>query len=253
MYYFKINELIAELISQVPNVKEKKNFIGCKPYCKSQIIALDELELIKKLLKEHNIRDISSEEFKEIKASTKSAYYINLHCCVVPEEKKAEIEEEERKKQEEYYGQELLKDRKRIEEKFLFDPKIDHDYIFKKQQEANKVSGPTYSLRESTMSYGVSILVSFFLIFMGTYFFCDWVLEMKKSNTYKITIVVSVIVLITEAILLIIKLDKDNAKYIQTKGLNKNSIAYKFNSDYRNKIENEVNKKKKVHQKEKNE
>ena len=98
MIYFKINEKINELVQLVPDVKNKKIFLGCKPFCKSQIIALDELELMRKLLKEANIKDITIDELREIKSSTKSAYYLNHHVCIFSKDNEEKYSKEELEK-----------------------------------------------------------------------------------------------------------------------------------------------------------
>jgi hypothetical protein len=263
MHYLKLTDEIRDLIGLLPEVKNKKINLGCKPYCKSQIIANDELELLKKLLKESKIKDLSTEEFRNLKQSTKTAYYVNYHTCqadesnkVQREAEKLQSEEERNRILQEELEKELLKDK--VPEKevpHMFSAKLDYEYLGKLQKEINdEASGKnSFSVKESNLSYGMSTLGSFFLIVIGAYYFCDIILQLNKENTYKITMVITIIVLLAEAILLMIRLDKDNNKVIQGKGLNKKSFAYKFNSEYREKVDKELEKRKKgkVYNKEK--
>lgn len=253
MHYLKLNDELKNLISLVPDVKNKKIFLGCKPFCKSQIIALDELELMRKLLKESKIKDISPEEFLELKSSTKSAYYVNYHSCKYEETKSSNNNENNNEKEtsNNYNEKEILAELKKDkvpekEKPGLFKPNLDYEYMTKVQEELNNEAANKhkFSVRESNLGYGFNIIGSFFLVCFGCYYFCDMLLNLKKENTYKIMIVVSVVVLIAEAFLLMIKLDKETKNEIRGKGLDKTSFAYKFNKEYREKVDNEISKRK---------
>lgn len=257
MYYFKINEEIRDLIDSIPDVKAKKIFIGCKPYCKSQIIALDELEMLKKMLKEYNIRDINIEEFKNLKNSTKSAYFMKTHICEYSENEKVkevnksncinEIEDDNNDDViEEETTIESIKNRKK---KNLFDTEIDYNYQFKLQQELNDNNKNAFQVRESNMGYGISMLTSFFLIVIGIYYLCELVLKLSRETTLKITVVSTIVVIIAEAFLLLIRLDRDDKKNFNRMSLNKNSVAYKFNLDYKNKVDKELERRNNLKQK----
>jgi hypothetical protein len=74
---------------------------------------------------------------------------------------------------------------------------------------------------------------SFFLIVYGSYYLGKYVFEMKDSNTYKLVLVITIVVVIAETLLLIIKLNKDSEKVYTNKSLKENSFAYKFNRKYR--------------------
>lgn len=248
MLYFRLTDEIRKLISQLPEVKERKIVLGCKSFCKLQIIASDELELLKKLLKEEKILEISIDDFNTIKASTKSAYFRNIHIC---EEPNKEISEEEKKRLLEEEFQELSKDRKPVYKPYLFDSKTDIEYIEKQRKEIEKSTlkgqPQSFAMRESTMSYGVNLLVSFFLVIFGTYSVCKYFFELSDETNFKFTLVISIIVMFAEAVLLLIKLEKESNKEISIKGLKKSSFAYKFNKNYRSQLENEEeNKKRKV-------
>mmetsp|Transcript_18650 Transcript_18650/g.19295 ORF Transcript_18650/g.19295 Transcript_18650/m.19295 type:complete len:272 (+) Transcript_18650:13-828(+) len=256
MHYLKLNDEIKDLIQLIPEVQNKKIFLGCKPFCKSQIIATDEFELLRKLLKENNIKDISSEEFKRLKSSTKVAYFLNHHVCSAPctnntqkstsSELSTDKDSEESQMNEEEILKELARDKIPEKEKpGLFDPNIDYDNLNKLQKEINEESGKySFSTRESNLNYGINILGSFLLIAIGTYCFCDFILGLKKETTLKITIVVTIVVLIAEAFLLIIRLDKDTKREIRGKGLDKKSFAYKFNREYRERVDKELQERK---------
>lgn len=264
MHYLKLTDEIVSYINQIPEVKSKKIFIGCKPHCNSQIIALDELELMRKLLKQNEIKDFSSEEFKSLKNSTRMAYFLNTHICQeLPKSVSEKESEQERLRiEQEEFIKELSKDKIPEKEKpSLFDPKIDYEYLSKRQEEHNleAIGRNSFSFKESNLSYGISIIGSFFLIIMGIYYFCQIVLGLSKETTLKVTIVCSIIVLIAEAVLLMMRLDKESKKEIRGKKLNKKSFAYQFNLKYKEKVDNEIAMRKerylknKVHQKEKTE
>ena len=53
MIYFKLNDEISNLINLIPEVQKREITLGCKFYCNKQVIALDELQLLNKLLKQN--------------------------------------------------------------------------------------------------------------------------------------------------------------------------------------------------------
>lgn len=257
MYYFKINDLIRELINVIPDVIEKRIFIGCKPHCKSQIIALDELEMLKKLLKEYKIKDINNEEFKELKNSTKSAYFMKTHICEGNDNlKSSSYDNDDSYNTINSVNYNIINDQdntkdsiKKRNKKDLFDTEIDYDYQFKLQKELNDNNKNAFQVRESNIGYGISMLTSFFLIVMGIYYLCDLVLKLSRETTLKITIVTTIVVVIAEAFLLLIRLDRDDKKNFNRANLNKNSVAYKFNLEYKNKVDKELERRNTVKQK----
>ena len=73
MFYLKINEKIRSLIDKLP-----KLHFGCKYYCPHQLIALDEMEYLRKELANIKIT-FTDEEFKEIiKSFSSSARSFNI-------------------------------------------------------------------------------------------------------------------------------------------------------------------------------
>ena len=60
MFYLIINEQIRKYIDMIKDVH-----FGCKKYCPLQIIALDEMELLRKKLKKIDI-DLSNEELENM-------------------------------------------------------------------------------------------------------------------------------------------------------------------------------------------
>lgn len=141
---------------------------------------------------------------------------------------------------------ESIKNRKK---KNLFDTEIDYNYQFKLQQELNDNNKNAFQVRESNMGYGISMLTSFFLIVIGIYYLCELVLKLSRETTLKITVVSTIVVIIAEAFLLLIRLDRDDKKNFNRMSLNKNSVAYKFNLDYKNKVDKELERRNNLKQK----
>lgn len=242
MIYFKLTDEIKSLIAMLPEVKERKIQLGCKSYCNKQIIALDELELLKKLLAVEKIKVMSTDEFITLKSGTEALAFRNTHICSDPSESsRPVISEEEKKRLIDEELKELMKDKVPKKTPYMFERKSDYEYYEKKRLEEEKDTmnrHSNYALRESTASYGVSLIISFFLVIFGTYSVCKFVGEFTDETSFKITLVVSIIVMFAEAVLLLIKLEKDNNKDIKLRGGKKQSFAYRFNKQYRMQQEN---------------
>ncbi len=70
MIYLIISEKIRSLIEMI-----KDSFkLGCKEYCKHQLIALDEFELLRKELQSKNMKTFSDEEYKNTIKPTESVH-----------------------------------------------------------------------------------------------------------------------------------------------------------------------------------
>lgn len=237
MIYFKLNEEISNWIKQIPEVKNREITLGCKSWCKVQVIALDELQLMVKLLRQEKIKDFTSEEFKELKNTTSPLYFRSTHVCTEDEDKIPKPSQEEENEKDEKELKELFGDKIPTKQKYHFKPQVDYDIMNKinsqKEKELSRGQPQSFAVRESTVSYGVNLLVSFFLVIFGTYSLCKYMLELSDSATFKITLIVSIIVMFAETFLLLIRMDKENKKDINKKGLQKTSFAYKFNKDYR--------------------
>jgi hypothetical protein len=227
MFYLKINDKIQELISLL-NIQ-----IGCKYYCKYQLIALDELEFLRKELKSQNIITLTNQEYEEIKKSSEKVYYHSTHICIPqnPEDKKDVTDDEKE-------FEELLKDKQSKPKKETFEPNIDYEYRLKQQDEENKKVAVKKD--DNSLSFAMNMIGSFFLVVLGSYYFGKYFLELEDAVTYKLVLVVTIVVFLAETVLLMIKLHRDSEKLGNySKGKN-NSFAYRFNRKYR--IQNEIKK-----------
>ena len=92
MFYLIINEQIRKYIDMI-----KDKHFGCKSYCPLQLIALDEMELLRKELKKIDI-DLSNEEYSKLLKSAESKYFHNVHICITPEEERKREEQREMEK-----------------------------------------------------------------------------------------------------------------------------------------------------------
>lgn len=277
MFYLKINEKIRALLDQCKNIK-----LGCRDYCKYQLIALDELELLRIELTNGNIQSLSSEEFTDLKNSTEKVYFHSTHVCIhdnkMPKEKIAEqIQKEEledlqadaeaeknsinnfnfskntNKDSENAYQDFLksdsIKERKKADVIAKF--RVTYDFVDEKENEGKNLSnGISIKETENTLSYGVSMIVSFFLLVLGSFYFGRDYLMWSPANTLKLTLVVTIIVFFAEAFLLIIKLSKQDDALKNHKAasdrIKKYSLAYQLDEKYRNSFLNPNNYKKKV-------
>lgn len=246
MIYFKINNEIKNLIQSLSVVKNREISLGCKHYCTKQIIALDELQLLNKLLKKENIKDMSSEEFKNLKNSTSNLSLRNLHICEDETLNKLNSKINYDNNNQQNTENEHIMNNINID-KFprrappMFRPTTDYSSLNKleqqKEKDINNGRQHSYNMRESSASYGINLIVSFFLVIFGSFWLCKYIFELSDLSTFKITLVISIVVMFAEAMLLLIKLDKESKKEINLKGLKKGSFAYKFNKSYRDKLD----------------
>ena len=98
------------------------------------------------------------------------------------------------------------------------------------------------------------MIISFFLLVIGSYYLGKYFFGLSDSNTLKLVLVITIIVFLSETCLLLLSFHKEDLKKQKEgirSGQNKyysNSFAYRFNKDYRNRIDNKYDKlfKKKV-------
>ena len=260
MFYLKINEKIRSLLDLCTNLK-----FGCRDYCRYQIIALDELELLRIELANQNLKILTSEEFNEIKNSTEKVYFHYTHVCIhdnkISKEKKAEeilkdeMEEEtnfnnknnncENNTIDQFIKTDSLKERKKPDVIAKF--RVSYDFTDKKDEEDKfSIQGNKIKETENTFSYGLSMIASFFLLVLGSYYLGRDYLEWSPASTLKLTLVVTIVVFFAEAFLLIIKLGKqeDNTNVKANDKIKKYSLAYQLNQKYRNSFLNTSNYKK---------
>jgi len=260
MFYLKINEKIRELLNLYKNVK-----LGCRDYCNYQLIALDELELLRIELANKNIKNLSLEDFNELKNSTEKYYFHSTHMCIhdnkMPKEKIAEqMQKEELEDNEQnmdlnnidnpqllFSKGNSLKERNKADVITKF--RVTYDFVDEKEKDDKTLNtGNKIKETEKTLSYGISIIGSFFLLVLGSYYFGRDYLGLSPANTLKLTLVVTIIVFFAEAFLLIIQLSKqeESKKYKVSENIKKYSLAYQLNQNYRNSFLNQNNYKKKV-------
>ena len=254
MFYLIINEQIRKYIDLI-----KDKHFGCKKYCPLQIIALDEMELLRKELKKIDI-DLSNEEYNKLLKSTESKYFHNVHVCITPEEERKR--EEQRKK--EKYLEESKKDRvpkketnafvdlEQFEKNYKERKKHDEEEekLFNKKNKEIDKTGNSFT----SITNGFSMIISFFLLVIGSYYLGKYFFGLSDSNTLKLVLVITIIVFLSETCLLLLSFHKEDLKRQKEgirSGQNKyysNSFAYRFNKDYRNRIDNKYDKlfKKKV-------
>ena len=233
MFYLIINEQIRKYIDMI-----KDKHFGCKKYCPLQIIALDEMELLRKELKKIGI-NFSDEEFKALIKSTESKYFHHVHTCITPEEEKKREEYRERNTE--------------IKEK----PKIEKNKICENENAENKIcenenieNSKNDICEKNVFSFKkfLSMTFSFFLFVVASYYIGKYCIGLSDSNTIKLVLVVTIIVILSEICLLLLSIHKEDMKNMkkQVEGINReigryyysNSFAYKFNKEYRNKVEN---------------
>lgn len=248
MFYLLINEKIRELINKIKDIH-----FGCKYYCPLQIIALDEMELLRKELININIF-FTDNEWKNILKSTESKYYHNTHICQYPNK---EIKEKEEKIEKESIINNNFFKKDKINKNrpnpFVDFNEMDKNYeIYKKQKENDEKFNNQNTFNKnnnyfSSINQGISMIGSFFLLVYGAYFLGKNILKLSDSNTYILTLIVTIIVFLSETTLMLITIQQKelkeknfdpnyNMKYY------KNSFAYKFNKNYRNHINNPLNK-----------
>lgn len=242
MFYFKINPGLKKLI-------EQNSFpLGCKYYCSTQIIALDEIELLHKELIKN--KKITEEEFKEMIKNSEKVYFNSTHVCQAPKDGEAESASS-------CDEAELLKDKihKKRESPFVDWDKIDQEYELSQKQKGEEQkmtmdkSELTKIRSESSLSFAMSMIGSFFLLVLGAYYLGKHFLQMNDSATYKLVLVVTIVVVLSETVLLMIKLNKQTQGKLSTKEIREKSFAYKFNKNYREKFKDYKLDRTKIHQK----
>jgi len=254
MFYLIINEQIRKYIGLI-----KDKHFGCKKYCPLQIIALDEMELLRKELKKIDI-DLSNEEYNKLLKSTESKYFHNVHVCITPEEERKREEQREKEK----FLEESKKDRvpKKETNAFVDFEQFEKNYkerkkhdeeeekLFNKKNKEIDKTGNSFT----SITNGFSMIISFFLLVIGSYYLGKYFFGLSDSNTLKLVLVITIIVFLSETCLLLLSFHKEDLKKQKEgirSGQNKyysNSFAYRFNKDYRNRIDNKYDKlfKKKV-------
>ena len=251
MFYLIINEQIRKYIDMI-----KEKHFGCKKYCPFQIIALDEMELLRKELKKIDI-DLSNEEYNKLIKSTESKYFHSVHICITPEEerKREELREMER------YIEESKKDRipKKEVNAFVDFEQFEKNYQERKKHDEeeeklfnkNKIEIDKTGNSVASITNGFSMIISFFLLVIGSYFLGKYFFGLNDSNTLKLVLIITIIVFLSETCLLLLSFHKEDLKR-QKEIVNKNgeshnkyysnSFAYRFNKDYRSSVNNRYDK-----------
>jgi hypothetical protein len=237
MFYLKINQQITEYLNSV-----KDSFkLGCKEFCRFQFIALDELELLRKELELKEIKKFTNDEFKEFLKTTDKIYFNSIHVCddSKPKQENSESINDTSSLDDELILNEFKKDKIReINKKTYFDtgapvhPTKDDDEFIKSQN----IDEIKKSKTENSLSYAFSMVGSFFLIVLGSYYLGKHFFGMQDSSTYKLVLVITIIVLISEMFLLIIKLNRSTDNKLISSKMKERSFAYKFNKKYREKF-----------------
>lgn len=243
MFYLRISEKIRELLALSEEIK-----LGCRIYCKHQLIALDELELLRIELENLNLKKLTNEEFISIKNSCEKIYFHNTHVCIhennfektnkISEKLEEESISDYNNEYEDNYTQinsEEIKQRKKADVLTKF--RVAYDFPEEKSEE--NLEGLGKQITENSSSQGVSMIASFFLIVLGSYYLGIYYLEWSKANTLKLTLVVTIIVFFAEAFLLIIKMHREDTKRYKFKAsdnIRNNSLAYRLNAKYREKF-----------------
>jgi hypothetical protein len=234
MFYLKINEKIRELLDLFTNYR-----LGCKNYCKYQLIAVDEFELLFKELERNKLKIITQEEISEIKKSSESVYFHNTHICQsVDNSTKREVESDAESFNEEFLEKSFNNDkiRQAKNQRPLFNAEIDYDQLSKQKDEEQILKNkqePSKAAADSTVSFAFSMISSFFLLVLGSYYLGKYVFELEEQYNYILVLVVTIIVVLAETILLILKLHQESVKYSSNSKLKENSFAYRFNRRYR--------------------
>ena len=243
MFYLLINDQIRKYIDMI-----KDKHFGCKIYCPLQIIALDELELLRKELKKIDI-NLSDEEYKNLLKSSSPKYFHSTHVCITPEEERKREEEREMQK----YLEESKKDRipKKEVNAFVDFEQLEKNYKERKKQEErdeklfnnnSKKNLDRTGSSITSITSGFSMIVSFFLLVIGSYYLGKYFFGLSDSNTFKLVLVITIIVFLSETCLLLLSLHKEDlkkqkeGKYNDIGGYYRDSFAYKFNKEYRNRV-----------------
>jgi hypothetical protein len=218
MIYLKINDEIRNLLNLIIDTFK----LGCKDYCKYQFIALDEFELLRKELEFKNLKTLTDEEYKNIIKSTESVYMHNTHMCQAPiknfkNENNPNLNDNitadtntnnDSDLNEEEILRELQKDKIPLKErkKEYFKTKSPDYYETEKEDLNLTHKSEIQKIRtENTLSYALSMVGSLFLLALGSYYMGKYLLGLSDSATYKLVLVVTIIVMLSEMILIVIK------------------------------------------------
>lgn len=242
MFYLIINEEIRKYINML-----KHRHFGCKYFCPLQLIALDEMELLRKELEKINVK-LTNEEYLQLIKCAENKYYHNVHICNTPEEERKKEEEKERRRIMEELNKETIA--KREENPFVNFKEFEMNYRLRKEQEEkndrlfnpHKISSKTGG-NFGSVTNGFSMIASFFLLVFGAYYLGKYFFGLSDANNYKLILVVTIVIFISETCLLLLKMHREDMK-IQSSNMHKNgfdkywqnSFAYKFNKNYRNQI-----------------
>ena len=248
MFYLIINEQIRKYIDMI-----KDKHFGCKKYCPLQIIALDEMELLRKELKKINII-LSDQEYKKLLISSEPKYFHSIHVCITPEEERKREEEREMQK----YLEQSKKDSipKKETNAFVDFEQLEKNYKERKRREEQDEKLYNNSKRNldrtgskiTSITSGFSMIISFFLLVIGSYFLGKYFFGLSDENTFKLVLVITIIVFLSETCLLLLSLHKEDMQRQKegkqsTGGYYRDSFAYRFNKEYRNKVNNQYFKK----------
>ncbi len=96
------------------------------------------------------------------------------------------------------------------------------------------------------------MIISLFLLVLGGYYLGKYFLGLNDGNTYKLMLVIFIIVFLSEMFLLVLKMNKESESGVGggSVKLKKSSFAYMFNKKYRDEVEKiKFERRGKVHQK----
>ena len=165
--------------------------------------------------------------------------------------------EEEKKREEEREMQKFLEESKkdRIPKKevnaFVDFEQLEKNYQERKKHEEREEKLYNNSKRNldrtgskiASITGGFSMIVSFFLLVIGSYYLGKYFFGLSDSNTLKLVLVITIIVFLSETCLLMLSLHKEDMKRQEegrqnVGGYYRDSFAYRFNREYRNKVNN---------------
>ena len=148
MFYLIINEQIRKYIDMI-----KDKHFGCKKYCPLQIIALDEMELLRKELKKIDI-DLTNDEYNKLLKSTESKYFHNIHICITPEEERKREEQKEMEK----YLEESKKDRIPEKDVNAFVDFEQFEKNYKERKKHDEEEEKLFNKKEKNIDLGIILL-----------------------------------------------------------------------------------------------
>ena len=182
-------------------------------------------------------------------AASNPKYFHTVHTCITPEEEKKREEEREKQKFLEESKREHIP--KKEVNAFVDFEQLEKNYQERKKQEEKDEKLYKNSKRNldrtgssiTSITGGFSMIISFFLLVLGSYYLGKYFLGLSDSNTLKLVLVITIIVFLSETCLLMLSLHKEDMKR-QKEGVQsiggyyKDSFAYRFNKNYRNKVNN---------------